>query len=387
MPAGAARPYGGAMRMRVPRSDAWLDAGLAVLTAVVNVGLVQSSDEARVVHNGLLSGLAAVAMAVPVLFRRRWPLGVLIACAVLLFGYYTAGFPGISPAGPLAVPLYTAAVAGRLRWALGVVVFYVSGGVLFRVIREDRPGPMMAGMLQIGAALVFLALLGDTVRSRRERLAQAAQEREREAERRVAEERLRIARDLHDVLAHTIAVITVQAGVAADGLAPDDPARPALEAIRGASKEALAELRATVGLLRTGENGTGPPPPAPGLAQLGTLVEAARGTGLRVETAVEGTPRPLPVAVELTAYRIVQESLTNVVRHAEAGTATVTVRYGRDGITVEVRDDGHGPGGGGEGFGLVGMSERAAAVGGRLTAAPAGGRGFHVSAWLPGAAI
>ncbi|MFL6072774.1 MAG: sensor histidine kinase [Mycobacteriales bacterium] len=375
------------MRLRVPWSDTWSDAGLAALTAQVNIALVQSSTEARVVHNGLLSSLAAAAMAVPVLYRRRWPLGVLLACSVLLFAYYTAGFPGISPAGPLAVPLYTAAVAGRLRWALGVVVFYISAGVFFRLLRHDQPGPMLAAMLQIGAAMVFLVLLGDTVRSRRERLAQAAQEQEREAERRVAEERLRIARDLHDVLAHTIAVITVQAGVAADGLAPDDPGRPALEAIRAASKEALVELRATVGLVRTGENGTGPPPPAPGLAQLGTLVEAARGTGLRVESAVEGTPRPLPAAVELTAYRIVQESLTNVVRHADASTATVTVRYGGDGITVEVRDDGHGPDGGGQGFGLVGMAERAAAVGGRLTAAPAGGRGFHVSAWLPEAAV
>jgi signal transduction histidine kinase len=383
MSAGAARPYRDAMRLRVPWSDSWSDAGLAALTAIVNIALVQSSTEARVMHSELLSSLAAVAMAVPILFRRRWPLGVLIACSVLLFAYYTAGFPGISPAGPLAVPLYTAAVAGRLRWALGDVIFYISTGVLFRLFRHDQPGPMLAGMLQIGAALVFLVLLGDTVRSRRERLGQAAQEREREAER-----RLRIARDLHDVLAHTIVVITVQAGVAADGLGPEDPSRPALEAIRSASKEALAELRATVGLLRTGENGAGPPPPAPGLAQLGTLVEAARGTGLRVESAVEGTPRPLPVSVELTAYRIIQESLTNVVKHAEASTATVTVRYGGDGITVEVRDDGHGPNGDGEeGFGLVGMAERAAAVGGRLTAAPAGGRGFHVSAWLPEAAV
>jgi signal transduction histidine kinase len=349
---------------------------------------VHTSNEPRALHANLLADLLAVVMAVPILYRRRWPLGVLIATAVLLFGYYSTGFPGVSPAGPLAVPLYTAAVAGRLRWALGVTGFYVGAGMLVRFIKHDtETGQVLVGMLQIGAALVFLVLLGESVRSRRERLAQYAQEREREAERRVAEERLRIARDLHDVLAHTIAVITVQAGVAADGLGPADPSRPALEAIRSASKEALAELRATVGLLRTGENGAGPPPPAPGLAQLGTLVEAARGTGLRVESTVEGTPRPLPVSVELTAYRIIQESLTNVVRHAEASTATVTVRYGGDGITVEVRDDGHGPNGGGEGFGLVGMAERAAAVGGRLTAAPAGGRGFHVSAWLPEAAV
>src|SRR4051794_10623077 len=149
MSAGAARPYRDAMRLRVPWSDGWSDAGLAALTAAVNVALVHTSNEPRALHANLLADALAVVMAVPILYRRRWPLGVLIATAVLLFGYYSTGFPGVSPAGPLAVPLYTAAVAGRLRWALGVTGFYVGAGMLVRFIKHDtETGQVLVSMLQ-----------------------------------------------------------------------------------------------------------------------------------------------------------------------------------------------------------------------------------------------
>jgi signal transduction histidine kinase len=169
----------------------------------------------------------------------------------------------------------------------------------------------------------------------------------------------------------------------------DDPdeARAALTTIRSASREAMAELKATVGVLRAGEGDQAPRAPTPGLGQLDGLLEATRDAGLRVEAAVSGEPRPLPALVDLTAYRIVQESLTNVRRHAGADAATVTIRYEPAEVVIEVDDDGRGPGpaptDGQAGYGLAGMAERSAAVGGRFQAGPRPGGGFRVTARLP----
>jgi signal transduction histidine kinase len=203
----------------------------------------------------------------------------------------------------------------------------------------------------------------------------------------VQQERLRIAREMHDVLAHTIAAINVQAGVAGDVIddAPDR-ARASLRDIRRQSRDAIAELRATVGVLR--EGGTAAPrEPAPGLAELDRLVEKAAGAGVRVEVAVAGAARPLPGTVDLAAYRIVQESLTNVVRHAHASEATVSVRYEPEAVVLEVQDNGRGAANGAihdrDGHGLIGMRERATALGGTLQAGVAPGGGFLVHATLP----
>ena len=277
-----------------------------------------------------------------------------------------------------------------------ITAFYMLAGFFVVTVREGTPtGRAFADFLPQASLLVTLLLLGDAVRSRRawhsevrERLARAAAEREREAARRVEQERLRIARELHDVMAHTISVISVQAGVATDVLddAPD-AARQALGEIRTASREAMGELRATVGVLREGDGQAAPRAPTPGLSQLDDLLEAARRGGLRVETVVAGQPPPLPPAIDLTAYRILQESLTNVARHARATTATVAVRYEPDGIVLEVCDDGRGAAsqaaGGQGGYGLAGMAERAAAVGGRLEAGPGPAGGFRVWSSLP----
>jgi len=215
----------------------------------------------------------------------------------------------------------------------------------------------------------------------RERLARVESEREQEARRRVAEERVRIARELHDVLAHTVTVITVQAGVAADVLA-DAPqeARDALGAIRSASREALAELQATVNVLRAGD---GPRSPIPDLGQLAELAAGASGSGLAVEVCDEGDPRPVPAAVSRAAYRIVQEALTNVRRHAGATRALVLLVWEADALVVEVRDDGHAAEPVVPGNGLTGMAERAAALGGGLTWDLPPDGGFRVRAHLP----
>jgi signal transduction histidine kinase len=262
---------------------------------------------------------------------------------------------------------------------------------------------------EVGLTVLLVALalaMGEVTRGRRDYLAEAerravAAERTREetARRRAGEERLRLARDLHDITAHTIAVIAIQAGVAEEALdrfeADPEPARQAVRAIRASSREAMAELKATVTMLR---EGAAPRGPLPGLGQLEELVGMARSAGVRVELAVSGVAPPLPPAVDLTAYRIVQESLTNVLRHAGAASATVRVCYRPDAVEVQVDDDGRGsgrpppgaagapsaaPGARSMGHGLAVMAERAAAVGGQLEAGPGPGRGFCVHARLP----
>ena len=372
------------------------DAAIAAAVVVVNVIAIRVATEpgSRPLNAGAYA--LATSYGVLLLVRRRWPLGVLLASTLALLLYYSLNYPGVSPAFPLAVALYTAAAAGYARWGLVITAFYMLGGFFVVAVHEGTPtGQVLADFLPQASLLVTLLLLGEAVRSRRawqaevrDRLARAEAEREREAERRVEQERLRIARELHDVMAHTISIITIQAGVAADVLsdAPDE-ARQALGTIRAASREAMSELRATVGVLRDGDGQGAPRAPTPGLGELDDLLQAARRGGLRVETAVAGEPRPLPPAVDLTAYRILQESLTNVARHAQATTATVAVRYEPDGIVLEVCDDGRGAAsqaaGGQGGYGLAGMAERAAAVGGRLEAGPLPGGGFRVWSSLP----
>jgi signal transduction histidine kinase len=372
------------------------DAALALAVVAVNVVAIGVAREPGARPLDPLAYALASSYGILLLSRRRWPLGVLLASTAALLAYYSLGYPGLSPAFPLAVALYTAALAGYVRWGLVITAFFMLAGAFVTAVREGTPpNQVFAGFLPQASLLVTLLLLGEAVRSHRawqvevgERLARAEAEREREAARRVEQERLRIARELHDVMAHTISVITVQAGVAADVLV-DAPgkAREALATIRAASREAMGELRATVGVLRGGDGRRAPLAPAPGLGQLEGLMETARRGGVRVETVMAGEPRPLPPAVDLTAYRILQESLTNVVRHAGASTATVTIGYRPEAVVLEVCDDGRGaaetvasdPGG----YGLVGMAERVAAIGGRLEAGPRPAGGFRVRALLP----
>jgi signal transduction histidine kinase len=268
------------------------------------------------------------------------------------------------------------------------------------------------------AAVTVLAAMwwGESVRARRayvaelrDRAERAERTREEEARRRVGEERLRIARELHDVVSHTIGVISVQAGVAAHLLhRKPDKAAESLAAIRQASDEALGELHAMLGVLREhgdGDAGGAPLAPAPGLAELDTLVAQAAGAGLEVRVSVEGEPRRLPAAVDLAAYRVVQESLTNVVRHARATRAEITVTHAGGRVDIEVTDDGRGAAvengvesasgrqptdsdrpdrrSGRSGQGIPGMRERARALGGTLEAGPRPGGGFRVRASLP----
>jgi signal transduction histidine kinase len=242
-------------------------------------------------------------------------------------------------------------------------------------------------------ALVAIPLLAaEALRSHRsnlallsERLELAERTREEEARRMVAQERLRIARDLHDVVAHTLTTINVQAGVAAHLLDRErGHVRTALATIEGASHDALDELRAIVGVLRAGEGDGAPLAPTPTIDAIGELVERARAGGLEVSVEVRGArPDRLPDAVQLAAYRIVQESLTNVHRHAVGAPTRVGLTFEEQRLLVTV-ENGAGPtnGGGGLGVGIIGMRERAAAIGGTLSAGPSP-EGFRVAAELP----
>ena len=236
-------------------------------------------------------------------------------------------------------------------------------------------------------------LLGHYVRTRRLLVAELQQravdlerEREERAVRAVAEERLRIARELHDVLAHTMSVVAVQAGTGRL-VGPDHPgeAIKALTAVEETARSAMHEMRQILTVLRAdGDTGVSVTP-TPGLDDLAALVAQVTEAGIAVDVRVEGEPRPVPTGVGLAAYRITQEALTNVIKHAGPAHASVLVRYTDHDVTVEIRDDGHATAStaGGGGHGLVGMRERAAVHGGELIAGPAPNGGFQVSARLP----
>ncbi|HWF22703.1 MAG TPA: histidine kinase, partial [Acidimicrobiales bacterium] len=247
------------------------------------------------------------------------------------------------------------------------------------------PGTVAAALF-LGWAVANRRAYVAEIKDRAER---AERTKEEEARRRVDAERLRIARELHDVVAHSIATINVQAGAGAHVL-PDQPeqAGAALAAIKASSKEAMRELRAILDVLRQVDEAD-PTAPAPSLDQLDVLVTAARRAGVSTEVSVVGEPRVLPPTVDLAAYRIVQESLTNVLRHAGPASASILLTYGEDHVVVQVDDDGRGtthPRDGGavrEGHGITGMKERASVAGGSLDAEPRDNRGFRVRACLP----
>jgi signal transduction histidine kinase len=374
-----------------------IDIGLAVAVAaamVLTIGIAEEPGADR--SPDVLAYLLGLSLAALLLLRRRWPLGVLIASIGVLSVYFGLDYDAFSAAVPLAAAAYSAAVAGKgLPAAAALGAFVVIGGSVARLDEGDSFAEVLReGLITDAALLAAVLLLGEAVRNRRAwaeevraRLRRADEDREREAERRVQQERLRIAREMHDVLAHTIAAINVQAGVAGDVLDESpDRARASLRDIRRQSRDAIAELRATVGMVREGGSAA-PREPAPGLAELDRLIEKAAGAGLRVEVALAGAARPLPATVDLAAYRIVQESLTNVVRHAHASEATVSVRYEPEAVVVDVQDNGseaaNGASGDHDGHGLLGMRERAAALGGTLHAGAAPGGGFLVHATLP----
>ncbi|MFF5489276.1 sensor histidine kinase [Streptomyces virginiae] len=339
--------------------------------------------------------------AAALVFRRRQPRAVLAVTCGLSLLELTTGEPRAPVAMCAVIALYT--VASRTdrptTWRIGVLTMAGLTGVAMLA----GPLPWYAQEnIGIFAWTGMAAAAGDAVRSRRafvdairERAERAERTRDEEARRRVAEERLRIARDLHDVVAHHIALVNVQAGVAAHVMdRRPDQAKEALAHVRDASRSALNELRATVGLLRQSGDPEAPTEPAPGLGVLDELVDTFRHAGLPVEVIVQledVAAGPLPAAVDLAAYRVIQEALTNVRKHAGPGAkAEVSVVRVGPSVEVTVLDDGGEsadpapePGDPGGGHGLLGMRERTGALGGTCFVGPRFGGGYRVHAILP----
>nr|WP_223184956.1 sensor histidine kinase [Streptomyces sp. CBMA152] len=334
--------------------------------------------------------LLIVAACAVLLLRRRHPVLAVFGTAGATMVYLGAGYPYGPILIAVAVGCFAAIVAGHRRAAWAAVGMLWLGHLLvahwlYRWLppQGDRAAPWGQELAVTAWVLAVLAV-AELMRVRREQWARAGAERAAANRRRADEERLRIAQELHDVLAHSISVINVQAGVGL-ALLDSDPeqARTALTTIKSASKEALGEVRQVLDTLRA--PGDAPRSPAPGLDRLPELVEQAAAAGLTVETETTGVRRNLPPGADLAAFRIVQEALTNVVRHSGSRTARVGVGYTPGMLELRVDDDGPAAPGdaGGSGNGLIGMRERAAALGGTIEAGPRPDGGFRVVARLP----
>ncbi|MEO3768923.1 sensor histidine kinase [Micromonospora sp. B9E7] len=371
------------------RRTLWLVAEPIGLTVLVIVGARTAPPGREVldVVGFLLLTFPALATAA----RRQLPVPVLALTAAALVAYQIRGYPGVTPALPVLLALY-ATVTAEHRRAAGVAIgLILVGGSAGETVALGDAGPpadtFQRWFLLIGW-MVAISVAAELSRQRRRYLAQVEQravdaERTREdaARRRADEERLRIARELHDSLTHCISIINVQAGVAVHLARKRGEAVPdAMVAVQQASREAMRELRATLEVLRTES-----PAGEARLDRLDDLVDGARRAGLPVTLNVGGHPRPLPLAVDRAAYRIVQESLTNIARHAGPATASVELRYDVGALAVRVDDDGKGVATAdlAPGVGLLGMRERVAALGGSLETGPRDGSGFRVYATLP----
>ena len=384
------------------RSLAWLsgpaatrqlvqDAALAIALAVVAV-LEIWVPFPSVMGDGskALTTVMAVSICLVLSARARWPL----ATAAVVLGTWPL-VDALQPTlvlfwgsfVPIVIAVYSVARHGSAR--RGVIGGLLGAATLLyvdlRIPELQEPGEIVFHWLVVSLAWG----IGRMVREREvravasERRAIGAEQSSRErALAAVADERARIARELHDVVAHAVSVMVVQAGAAEQVV--DEPARvrSALASIRTTGTDALAEMRRLVGILReAGEEAA--LTPQPGLESVTVLADQARAGGIGVDVRIEGEARPLPTGLDLTAYRIVQEALTNVRRHADATCVQLVLRYRDDAVEIEVTDDGRGSADVGLGHGLVGMRERAALYGGRLETESAPGGGFTVRAWLP----
>ena len=318
--------------------------------------------------------------ALPLGLRRRQPVIVFAVVGLASLLHVLFGFANLF-LNTFAAVVAVYSVADYAHWMFSVLA---AGAVVLALplnfaVDWSNQGRINLSDIPYNYALFGAAwVLGDNMRQRRQR--------ERElVQRAVADERGRIARDLHDVVAHAVSVIVLQAGAARRIVAEQpDRARSALEAIETLGREAAADLRRLVGILRAPEDPAGEVEPQPSLDRLAALLEGVRAAGLDVRLETEGQPRPLPPGVELSAYRIVQEALTNTLRHAHAERADVLLRYQPDGLELEVSDNGRGPSAAAAGgHGLIGMRERAAIFGGRVEAGPRPGAGFRVRVLLP----
>jgi signal transduction histidine kinase len=332
---------------------------------------------------GPLDWVLLVVGPVALVARHRHPVLVLWVTFAAMVSPDVSGFAHVS----FVVAFFVAATAGERYAAWVALALAFVWRIWLAPVAYGYAIPTLNDALLLAGWLLAVAIAAEATRIRAERTAATRASRQIDQRRQQSEERLRVARDLHDVIGHNISLINVQASMGLDLMdSQPEQARAALSAIKSASKEALEELRTMLTTLRHDDDDA-PRSPAPGLDRLPELIELTRAAGLSVDVEVVGKAPPLPAAVHLAAYRIIQESLTNVARHAGRARVTVRVTYHDADVHVEIDDDGKAPSGGGSaigtGSGITGMRERAAALGGDLSAGFRRGGGFRVSARLP----
>lgn len=372
------------LQMSIPRI--LVDGGRHIPRELLPFGRAESTP---------LAAFVLVALCIlPLTLRHRWPLPVLAFIAAATSLYQALGYPPSMALVGMLIALYTVAtLVDRRRLMLWGAA---CGGLVVGTAVSAWGNPMFwADLARTLSMLLVAAAIGDSTGNRRayvaeveRRAAEAERTREEEARRRVDDERLRIARELHDITAHSLSIVAVQSGVALHVLDTDPAAaRDSLTAIRTTSRDALNELRAILGVLRGSDDAPegAPLAPTPGLSRLEDLAAPLRAAGLRVELSLPERTEPLPAIVDASAYRIVQEALTNVLRHAGTASVRVTLCRDEDALAIEVLDDGAGrpavPAR--DGHGISGMRERALALGGTFRAGPVAAGGWRVTATLP----
>jgi signal transduction histidine kinase len=382
------------------QADAILAGLVGVLTVAAWIATTNSPD-INLSHYRDMNALGAFLLAaqiVPLAWRRRAPLVVLIIIASATVGSYAGNFVNFNGAAGALIAIYSCAAHLERRDAvrtLGVAGAAVALSQVFSAVYHPfSPADVVSNCVIVGIAWI----LGDNLRTRRaytasleERATRLEREQEASAQRAVYQERARVARELHDVVAHSVSVMVVQAGAARRVLRRDpERASEALSSIELTGRQALDELRRLLGMLRQYGDQVPDLTPQPRLQDLDALVTQIEEAGLPVDLVVAGEPRPLPSGADLSVFRIVQEALTNSLKHAGPARATVTLTYRPNELLLDIADDGRGlaeelaeGNGAAGGHGLVGMRERVALYGGELSAGPRSGGGYEVKARLP----
>lgn len=367
---------------------AWLYTLLVVAGQVIGLSLIIAIGSRDVGYRGIGAYGFACGFGAVLLLRGRFPLAVLVVTVLGIFGYYILGYPPIGMAVPIVAALYATAVRGRATAALSTGAVLLAVSLFFRAIHHESSAVLAYDLLTNAALIGCAVALGLNVRGRRrlreQQRAIVDLERAREQERAAHDmqaERVRIARDLHDSVGHALSVISVHTHVAREALGTDRPAAErSLERITDATGASLRDLRTTLSLLRSPEDDGGRVPLT--LDGIDQVVRAAREVGLDVRASVTADADRIPVPVTAAAFRIIQEAVTNVLRHADASTITIEVGADADTLRVRVADDGHGADAPDGGRGITGMRERTAALGGTFSAGDGEG-GFVVAAVLP----
>ena len=368
------------------------DAVVAFALAAISVGSLLVRDDPSWGANRPVAVLLALASTVPVAWRSQWPIAAAVIVSAANGGCMIAAAPHQAAFQPFVALVLVAYSLGSNTTGRAVVLApaaslaFLAGLGGIAISRGQDSGNVVPSTVW----LVATWFVGRLMRRWRRRAAELEDlthrldaQRELQAQAAVAVERARIARELHDVIAHNVSMMVVQAGAAARVLEGNQQdVRTALDAIEGTGRQTVDEMRRLIGVVRSDDGLALSPQPT--LRDLERLIANVRDAGLPVELRVEGSPVPLPPGIDLSAYRIVQEALTNALKHAGRAHATVVVRYERGAVEVEVTDDGEGPGTDtGTGHGLVGMRERVALWGGELEAGRRAGGGFEIRARLP----